>query len=281
MYQTYTVKKGDTLYGISNQFGVSVTELAELNNIRGSNLNIGQVLKIPLKSGENPNNLFIYTVKAGDTLYKIAQKYKTTIKAIMDLNYLKTSDLKVGQELRIPETYTKEEEMTIPNYVNYTVKKGDSLYQIAKNNNLSVETIIQDNALATPNLSIGQVLKLRKEGSNEILEVEECIGPDYTPKESQNVTNYVVKKGDNLYTIARQFGTSETVIMNLNNLSNTNLAIGQTLKIPLNQNIQTYTVKKGDSLYAIASKFKTTVASLKSKNNLTTNNLQVGQVLKI
>ena len=48
---TYTVKQGDTLYGISNQYGVSVTELAKLNNVTASNLRVGQVLKISDKSG--------------------------------------------------------------------------------------------------------------------------------------------------------------------------------------------------------------------------------------
>ena len=57
--ENYIVKAGDTLYGISNQFGVSVTELAELNGIKGSNLSIGQVLKIPSSSGTNPNNMFM------------------------------------------------------------------------------------------------------------------------------------------------------------------------------------------------------------------------------
>ena len=90
MNQTYTVKQGDTLYGISNQFGVNVNDLAELNNIRGSNLQIGQVLKIPNKSGTNPSNMFIYKVKKGDSLYSIAQRYNTTVKKIQELNYLKT-----------------------------------------------------------------------------------------------------------------------------------------------------------------------------------------------
>ena len=59
--ETYTVKAGDTLYGISNQFGVSVTELANLNNIYGSNLSIGQVLNIPSKQNTNPDTMFMYT----------------------------------------------------------------------------------------------------------------------------------------------------------------------------------------------------------------------------
>ena len=84
MQETYTVKPGDTLYGISNQFGVSVTELAELNGIKGSNLSIGTVLKIPINIGTNPSNMFMYTVKSGDTLYSIARKYNTTPQKIID-----------------------------------------------------------------------------------------------------------------------------------------------------------------------------------------------------
>ena len=91
--QTYIVKAGDTLYGISNQFGVSVTELANLNNVNASTLQIGQKLIIPQTSGTNPNNMFMYTVKKGDSLYSIAQKYNTTVQAISNLNNLKTAQI--------------------------------------------------------------------------------------------------------------------------------------------------------------------------------------------
>ena len=71
--------------------------------------------------------------------------------------------------------------------------------------------------------------------------------------------------------------------MNLNNLSNINLQIGQLLKIPGSQvsNTNTYIVKSGDSLYSIAKKFNTTVDLIKKKNNLKTNNLSIGQKLII
>ena len=138
MNQKYTVRQGDTLYGISNQFGVSVTELAEINGIKGSNLKVGQVLVIPVNLGNNPNNMFMYTVKQGDTLYGIARKYNTTVQEIINLNYLKNTNLVPGQIIRIPEMYTKEEDMFLPNYSNYTVKQGDTLYSIANNNNIDV-----------------------------------------------------------------------------------------------------------------------------------------------
>lgn len=230
MNQTYTVKSGDTLYGISNQFGVSVTELAELNNVDANSLQIGQVLNIPTNSGNNPNNMFMYTVKPGDTLYSIARKYNTTVQEIMNLNYLKNNILTVGQVIRIPEMYTKEEEMYLPNYINYTVKKGDTLYSIAKNNNISVDTIIKDNGLTTNNLAIGQVLRLRVPTS-EIME-EVCIGPDYEIPVSKTPTiTYTVKKGDSLYSIARKFNTTVDSIKKKNNLTSNLLTIGQKLNI--------------------------------------------------
>ena len=85
----YIVEPGDTIYGISNQFGVSAIDLANLNNVKAETLQIGQVLKIPSKSGTNPNTMFMYTVKSGDSLYSIARKYNTTVADIMNLNYLK------------------------------------------------------------------------------------------------------------------------------------------------------------------------------------------------
>lgn len=274
------MKLGDTLYGISNQFGVSVTELAELNKVNANNLQVGQILKIPTNSGTNPNNMFMYAVKKGDSLYSIAQKYKTTVGEIISLNYLKDDKLSIGQVLRIPETYTKDEEIYMPAFKNYTVKSKDSLYSIAKNNNISVDTLMKDNGITGTNLVIGQVLKIRMPQND--IDIEECYGEDYTPLED-NFTIYTVKKGDSLYNIAKKYNTSVDAIQKLSNLSSINLYIGQQLKIPTSNssNDIVYTVKKGDSLYSIARKFDTAVDLIKRKNNLTSNLLSIGQKLKI
>ncbi len=283
MRETYVVKPGDTLYGISNQFGVSVTELASLNGISGSLLNVGTVLTIPSKSGTNPNNMFMYEVKSGDTLYGIARKYGITVNDIMKLNYFTNTNLSPGQIIRIPEMYFDMDNMNLPNYINYTVKPGDTIYSIARNNNISVETLEKDNALSSPILRVGQILRIRlQDGSTE--EVEECIGPDYTPPENTNYINYTVKKGDNLYNIARTYNTSVSTIMNINNLNSSSLSIGQVLRIPStnsNSSNNIYIVQKGDSLYAIAKKFNTTVDKIKKDNNLINNNLSIGQKLII
>ena len=215
----YTVKLGDTLWGISNQYGVSVTELAKLNNVNAATLKVGQVLTIPSNSGSNPDNMFMYTVVKGDSLYSIAKRYGTSVEEIKKLNYLTSNNLVIGQVLRIPEMYTKPSDMVIPNYVNYKVVKGDTLYSIAKKFNVSVDSIINDNNLKNNTLSIGQNLKIR---SNE---VEECFGKDISYK------TYTVVKGDSLYSIARKFNVSVDYLKKLNNLTNNLLSVGQILKI--------------------------------------------------
>ncbi len=276
MSDTYIVKSGDTLYGISNQYGVSVVELADLNNVTAETLKVGQVLKIPVKSGNNPDNMFMYTVKKGDSLYSIAKKYNTSVDSIKKLNKLTTNVLNIGQMLRIPEMYTPEEEIYKPDYINYSVKKGDTLYSIAKVYNVAVNDIIQDNALVNNTLKVGQNLRIRvKDG-----EILECFGEAYIP--TVMTDEYIVKKGDSLYSIARSYNTTVSEIVNLNGLKNNNLSIGQVLKIPIGgSSMNTYTVKKGDSLYSIARMFNTTVDNLKRKNNLISNNLAVGQVLNV
>ena len=273
MNNTYIVKAGDTLYGISNQYGVSVTELASLNNVDANSLRVGQKLIIPSNSGLNPDNMFMYTVKKGDSLYSISKLYGTSVDEIKKLNYLKNNNLVVGQVLRIPEVYTKPDSMIVPNYISYTVMAGDTLYSIAKKYGVSADTIIQDNSLKNNNLSIGQILRIRsKEG-----EVLECFGEDFNDSIS-NYNVYKVQRGDSLYSIARKYGISVDDIKRVNNLDSNTLSIGQELKIPSN-NIDYYIVQRGDSLYSIAKKYGTSVDYLKRKNNLTSNTLSIGQKL--
>lgn len=222
--QTYTVKKGDTLYGISNQFGVSVVDLKNLNNLKDNNLKIGQVLKISQNSGTNPNSTINYIVKKGDSLYAIARVYKTTVQEIQKLNNLKSNALSIGQELKIPENYVNDASANLPSYINYTVKKGDSLYSIAKRYGITTNTIIKDNALKNNLLSIGQNLKIRTKKESI---VEECFGNETSDKNIE----YIVKKGDSLYSIAKKYNIDVSTIMKNNNLKSSNLSIGQILKI--------------------------------------------------
>ena len=223
-YMNYIVKAGDTLWGISNQYGVNVSDLAALNNVAAETLKVGQVLVIPNKSGTNPDNMFMYTVKKGDSLWNLARTYGTSVEEIKRINYLTSNNLYIGQVLRIPEMYTKPEDMNVPNYINYEVVRGDTLYGIAKKYGVSIDTIINDNALKSNILNIGQNLKIRTSSSL----VEECFGEDYVPNTDKT---YVVVKGDTLYSIAKKYNTTLDSIKSKNNLKNNTLSIGQVLKI--------------------------------------------------
>ena len=141
----------------------------------------------------------------------------------------------------------------------YVVKKGDSLWSIAKKYNMTVDKLKSINNLKSNLLSIGQKLKIKESNDN------------------QNI--YIVKKGDTLYKIANMYGTTVDNLKALNNLKNNNLSIGQKLIVPSKNKI--YLVQKGDSLWSIARKYDTTVDSIKRNNNLSTNVLQIGQKLKI
>lgn len=227
---TYVVVKGDSLYTIGKKFGVSPEELMRFNNLSSNILQIGQVLKIPTKNEGiiTPENI-TYTVVKGDSLYTISKKYGITVDELMRYNNLSSTSLQIGQILKIPTTMDDGGGIIItPIYENYTVKKGDSLYTIAKKFNTTVDQIRKDNSLTSTNLSIGQVLKIKV--GEEIVGVEECYGEGFQDVEKNYIT-YTVKKGDSLYTIAKNYNTTVDNIKKLNNLTSNNLSIGQVLKI--------------------------------------------------
>lgn len=97
--ETYTVKKGDNLYKIANNYGITTEELKNYNNLTSNLLSIGQILKIPSK---NSSSQITYTVKKGDSLWVIANKYNTSVSEIKSLNNLTSNLLSIGQKLKIP-----------------------------------------------------------------------------------------------------------------------------------------------------------------------------------
>lgn len=149
----------------------------------------------------------------------------------------------------------------------YVVQKGDSLWSIARKLNTSVAELKALNNLTSNNLSVGQVLKTPSSNT-----------------ENDNQTTYTVVKGDSLYKIAQKFNVTVQDLINLNNITSTNLSIGQVLQVKgtvPSKEETTYTVVKGDSLYAIANKYKVSVQDIIDANNLKSTALRVGQKLII
>ena len=214
---TYTVKKGDTLYSISRRFNISIDRIKELNNLDSNILSVGQVLILSEDINIIPDdsNGITYIVKRGDTLYKIANDNNTTVDDIISLNNLDSTILTIGQELLLPNK-------DIDEVSEYIVVEGDTLYKIANKYNVTVDELITSNNLSSTTLSIGQILTIPT-GINTNIPIEEI--------ESSNNT-YTVEKGDSLYSISRRFNISVEELKSINNLDSNLLSIGQVLIIP-------------------------------------------------
>jgi LysM repeat protein/N-acetylmuramoyl-L-alanine amidase len=218
-YIVYTVQAGDSLWKIANQYGVSVDDIIELNQLDTTTLTINQQLLIPNPELTEETGEVTHIVQAGDSLWKIANQYGVTVDQIKNANNLTSNLLSIGQELIIPNTEEAEmdidtepsEETGTTGNIIYIVKSGDSLYSIAKKYGITVDELKNANNLTSSLLSIGQQLII--------------------PSTESYIT-YYVQAGDSLYSIAARFNTTVDQIKQLNNLTSNNLSIGQVLLIP-------------------------------------------------
>ena len=147
----------------------------------------------------------------------------------------------------------------------YVVKKGDSLWSIARANGLTVDELKSLNNLSSNVLHVGDTLLISSADST---------GDD------GNDNYYVVKSGDTLWSIARKYNLSVNELKALNNLSSNVLSVGQRLIVG-KESSNDYVVSAGDTLWAIARKFNVSVDDIKALNNLSSNNLSIGMTLKI
>lgn len=153
---TYTVKKGDTLYSIAQQFGVTVDNLKKYNNLTSNTLSIGQILNIPTTNqdieDDDIEEVTYYTVVKGDSLYGIARKFGINVNDLISANNLEDTVLQIGDQLIIPGVSPND---------TYIVQSGDSLYSIAKRFNTTVNELKRLNNLTSNLLQIGQMLIIK------------------------------------------------------------------------------------------------------------------------
>lgn len=203
----YVVKKGDSLWSIAREYGLSVAELKALNNLSSNTLHIGDTLLVSSVNSTDDNiSDEYYTVKSGDTLWGIARKYNMSVNDLKSLNNLSSNNLSIGQKLIVSKASSND----------YTVVAGDTLWGIARKFNVSVDDLKSLNNLTSNSLSIGMVLKI----------------PPYSNKKNEETNVYVVKSGDSLWSIARKFNSTVDEIKRLNSLQSNILSIGQRLVVP-------------------------------------------------
>ncbi|HLD93088.1 MAG TPA: LysM peptidoglycan-binding domain-containing protein [Anaerolineales bacterium] len=172
-YSTYTVRPGDTLFRIALRFKTTVAALQAANELTSNTIYPGQVLIIsssavsvsPLPANltprTDPMTLGRYIVQPGDTLFRIALNFGTTVRTLRAINGLKSTYIWAGQELIIPGVTTVSQPVLtpIPNALRaYVVQPGDNLFRIALNHGTTVAALMRANGLTTTRIYAGQRL---------------------------------------------------------------------------------------------------------------------------
>ena len=174
---------------------------------------------------------------------------------------------------------------TFANHLNYTVKKGDNLYTIAKRHNVSVNAIMEHNNLSSNKLAIGDKISIPQQNKPSVK--KETVKKNNVNTISQKITvisdpfqvrYHVVKKGDTLTTVAKKYSMSPERLKEINGLSSNKLKLGQQLLIKSSKP-EIHTVKKGDTLWSISVKYGISPDELREINGLEGNSLKLGQKL--
>lgn len=312
--ETYVVQANDSLTGVASQFGLSVKQLAEFNNLSvSSGLRVGQ--KLSLKDTAQNNSGLVesksnnsksvakvktksYVVKRGEYLKLIADRYALSNQELADLTTGLTagSSLRVGQKINVPlhEIDSKPEEKASPVKIdlvdiepaykteNYQVQRGDTLSSIAAKSKISLTELAQLNKLSSNSgVWIGQTLKI--------------------PASSTVPESYTVQSGDSLSAISAKYNLGMDYIANINGINrNAGLRVGQRLKLTGEEPVaasnkveakiekvsfeksDSHVVKPGETLSNIAKKYHLQLDYLAALNGLTRNStVRIGQRLKI
>lgn len=234
----YEVKKKDNLIAIAKRFNTTVEDLKKLNGLHGVNLQIGQKLKIketnrhketkntnaplaalkPNLSASSSNSYITYTVKKKDNLNFIAKNYNTTIEVIKALNGLSSSNLKVGQILKVPLTEPSSDQNVVwqnPNKIASGINKES----------------------APPEKTNEPEKNNQPEKNNEKVKEEAA---------KENLITHIVAENENIYSIAKKYGVTTYQITTVNKLENNNLGVGQKLLIPDKKPIETLEPEKDE-----------------------------------
>jgi membrane-bound lytic murein transglycosylase D len=161
-----------------------------------------------------------YTIQPGETLMAIAQKNRLYVSDLKKWNNLSSTNIEAGQKLRLTAPTADETTVNTTDNTLYTVKKGDNIYMIARNNNINIEDIKDWNNLDNNNLKIGDQLKIKN---------------NLTAKQSKKISQaqhlYIVQKGDSLFSISQKLKKSVAEIKKQNNLKDEGIVPGMKLKV--------------------------------------------------
>ena len=288
--ESYSVQRGDTLHSVAGQSKISVSELADLNNISANTgLRIGQSLKVPAVS-KAPEQ---YVVQPGDSLTAIANRFDMSIDDIANLNGMsRTASLRVGQRLQLtgePAAVKSESrnEVKADTRVSngepsdtHTVRAGETLSSIAQKYKLQIGYVADLNGLSRSSaLRVGQRLKI--DGDVPKAEAEKTVKSAASSSYSGNTESYTVSSGESLHAISSRYGMPAAELAAMNNLSaKAGLRVGQKINVP--KLVTEYRIKRGDTLIGLASRYGVERDALAEMNNLKPSaQLRIGDVIRV
>ncbi|MDC7722098.1 LysM peptidoglycan-binding domain-containing protein [Priestia megaterium] len=179
-----------------------------------------------------------HKVKAGETLFSISQQHNVTVEDLKKWNGLSSTLIYANQTLQIGSTSTDSSSSSTPTTTSsnhtYTVKSGDTLYRIAKNNGTSVQQLKEWNNLSSHLIYVNQVLKISGTGtvsSSPSAPVQEKTNETQASPAPSNSKSYKVQPGDTMWSVAQRHGISISQLKQWNNLSSNTIYINQVLQI--------------------------------------------------
>lgn len=247
----HIVEQGETLFSISREYAITVGELRSWNNLRSDNLQPGQVLRLLPPPGEGR---IIHRVAPGESLFAISRRYDVTIAEIQQWNNLSGTSLDAGQELIIYQhdasgadeepppvaqieqinngerrSIVRQQEDLPTGSGTYTVRSGDTLFQIARQHDMSITELRQLNDLQGDILRVGQRLTVRRiQTPPSIAEGAE----NSTPQ--GKFALYRLRSGENTRTVLNRFKMSMGELEALNpEININNLSSGQQVTVLL------------------------------------------------
>ena len=257
----HTVQRGDNLNEIADRYNVAVSDIKKWNGLKSSKLTSGKSLKIyfnesiaqTVKKEPKTDTVSVdvktdtlstavattYIVQKGDNLSSIAKKNNVSVAEIKEWNKLTNASIQLGMSLQVSKIEANDDEKiastTKTENVEYIVKKGDNLGNIAKKFGSSLDDLKLWNNLNDNNIAIGHSLIVAK---SEVQIENNAVANTFNKKESLASTSksknydYLVKKGDSLYSISKKYpGVSISDIKKWNNITGEELKPGMKLKI--------------------------------------------------
>lgn len=221
-YYVYTAKKGDSLFGISRDNGWDYTMLQKLNPKAVSPLGKGTKVYYPVSEGVAQSQEVLpateyavaspvsHVVRRGETVYGISKMYKIPVETIYALNPASKTGIKEGEILMLQTPESVNDSENVPEY--YTIKKGDTLYGVAKANSTTVAALLRQNpGVSESNFQAGSVIRLPEKGAG-VKTVKRTVEEERL----SSFSTYKVEKKDTWDTIAEKTGVDKEDLVNAN-----------------------------------------------------------------